>query len=294
MLLNTRISIGYFLGTIKYELLGIALYAITIGILDKAGIFKDETIPLQLTAMLGTAVSLLLAFRTSQSYERWWEGRIIWGAIVNDSRTLIRQVETFYEGPDRAQFIKEFGLRQIHWCYALASTLRKVPLPADCREYVDSLKLNDENIPNALLSVHSERIREALEQKNINQYQQVQLDNSIVNLCNSMGKCERIKNTVFPKSYTTLIRFLIYFLVTVLPFGLDDNHFLIEIFLCIAIPSIFIAIEKTSILMQDPFENLPLDTPMTSISRSIEKNIRQMINEPLRPTPEVEDTYYML
>lgn len=294
MLLNRRISIWYFLNTIKYELLGIAIYAITIGVLDKASMFKDETIPLALTAILGTAVSLLLAFRTSQSYERWWEARIVWGAIVNDSRTLIRQVETFYEGPDRVQFIKDFGLRQIHWCYALGSTLRKVALRDETKRYVDTLNLNDENIPNALLSLHSESIREAYKQKHINAYQQVQIDNSILNLCNSMGRCERIKTTVFPKSYTTLIRFLIYFLITVLPFGIDDNHFLIEIFLCISIPSIFIAIEKTSILMQDPFENLPLDTPMTQISRTIEKNIRQMIGEPMPPPPAVEDTYYVL
>jgi ion channel-forming bestrophin family protein len=70
---------------------------------------------------------------------------------------------------------------------------------------------------------------------------------------------------------------------------------LLEIFLCITIPSIFIAIEKTSILMQDPFENLPLDTPMTTISRTIESNLREMIGEPaLPPAPVNEEAYYVL
>lgn len=294
MLLNKRISIAYFLNQIKYELLAITLYAIVIGMLDKQAFFKDETIPLPLTAIVGTAVSLLLAFRTGQSYERWWEARIVWGAIVNDSRTLIRQVSTFYEGPDRDSFIKEFAQRQIYWCQALTATLRKVRFPEACERYVASLDLRDENVPNALLSIHSEKIRQAFVDGRINQFQQMQIDKSIVELCNSMGRCERIKNTVFPKSYSTLIRFLIYFLITVLPFGIDDNHFLIEIFICISIPAIFIAIEKTSALMQDPFENLPLDTPMTSITRTIEKNLSQMVGEPVSPAPAVEDTYYVL
>jgi len=294
MLLNKRISIKYFLGTIKYDLATIAVYAIAIGYLDNYSFFKDQSIPLALTAVVGTAVSLLLAFRTSQSYDRWWEARIVWGAIVNDSRTLMRQVTTFYDGPDKTAFVKDFGHRQIFWCYALASTLRRTKLPEDCQAYVDSLNLKDENIPNGMLSEHSRMIRQAFIEGNINQFQQIQLDNTIVKLCDAMGKCERIKNTVFPTSYSTLIHFLIYFIVTILPFGIDDNHIVLEVLLCIAIPSVFIAIEKTSILMQDPFENLPLDTPMTAISRTIEKNIKQMIEEPV-PTPApVEDTYFVL
>jgi len=294
MLLNKRISIRYFLGTIKYDLLAITIYAITIGYLDNYSFFGSQPIPLGLTAVVGTAVSLLLAFRTGQAYERWWEARIVWGAIVNDSRTLIRQIQTFYDGPDKTGFVKDFGYRQIYWCYALASTLRKTKLPEDCQRYVDSLNFKDENIPNGMLNVHSRMIRQAFIEGNINQFQQVQLDNTIVKLCDSMGKCERIKNTVFPKSYSTIIHFLIYFIVTILPFGIDDNHIVLEIFLCIAIPSVFIAIEKTSILMQDPFENLPLDTPMTAISRTIEKNIRQMMEEPVVKQEVVEDSYFVL
>jgi putative membrane protein len=294
MLLNKRISIKYFLNTIKYDLLTISVYAIAIGYLDNYSFFRNQTIPLALTGVVGTAVSLLLAFRTSQSYDRWWEARVVWGAIVNDSRTLIRQVETFYDGPDKVGFVKDFGYRQIFWCYALAGTLRKTKLPADCQAYVDSLDLNDDNIPNGMLSVHSRMIRQAFIEGNINQFQQIQLDATVIKLCDAMGKCERIKSTVFPTSYSTLIHFLIYFLVTVLPFGIDDNHIVLEVFLCIAIPSVFIAIEKTSILMQDPFENLPLDTPMTAISRTIEKNIMQMIEEPVATPVATEDTYFIL
>ena len=68
------------------------MFAVAIGILDLLPAFQKISLPLTIPALVGTAVSLLLAFRISQSYERWWEARMIWGAIVNDSRTFIRQI----------------------------------------------------------------------------------------------------------------------------------------------------------------------------------------------------------
>ncbi len=88
MLLNKKISIWYFIDQIKSQILLIVILAVGIGLLDLHPIFKKISIPLSIPAILGTAVSLLLAFRTAQSYERWWEARTVWGAIVNDSRSL--------------------------------------------------------------------------------------------------------------------------------------------------------------------------------------------------------------
>lgn len=294
MLLNRNISIGYFVNTIKYDIIAIAIYAIVIGFLDNYSILSAISVPLGLTSIVGTSVALLLAFRTSQSYERWWEARTIWGAIVNDSRTLIRQVQSFYVADDAKDTIKEFAYRQIYWCQALTHALRKTEPSRECKQYIEQHRIKDNNIPNALLSKHSEQIRNAFLEKRINEFQQIQLDATIVNLCNAMGRCERIKNTVFPKSYSTLIHFLIYFFVTILPFGLSDDFIFLEIFLCISIPVIFIAIEKTSILMQDPFENLPLDTPMTALSRTIEINIKQMIGDNSLPEIPDEKKYFVM
>lgn len=294
MLLNKNISIGYFINTIKYDIIAISLYAVVIGFMDNYSVLSNISIPLGLTSVVGTSVALLLAFRTSQSYERWWEARIVWGAIVNDSRTLVRQVQSFYAGDDAHEFVKEFAYRQIYWCQALTHALRKTEFSEECKMYIEKTLIKDNNIPNALLSKHSDQLRKAYQEKKINEFQQIQIDTTIVNLCNSMGRCERIKNTVFPKSYSTLIHFLIYFFVTILPFGLSDDFISLEIFLCISVPMIFIAIEKTSILMQDPFENLPLDTPMTALSRTIEINIKQMIGDNSLPEIPDEKKYFVM
>ena len=97
MLLNKRISIVNFIKTIKFDIVFIASYAVAVGILDQYGFLSKISIPIGVTAVFGTAVALLLGFRTNQAYERWWEARIIWGAIVNDSRTLVRQCVSFFK-----------------------------------------------------------------------------------------------------------------------------------------------------------------------------------------------------
>jgi putative membrane protein len=294
MLLNKRISILDFINIIWADLIVISFYAIAVGLADETDLVKGVTVPIPITSALGTAVVLLLAFRTNQSYERWWEARVIWGAIVNDSRTLIRQFQSFRskDAPDAA--LKDLTERQIVWCYALGESLRKLPFSDKVSTYLQSHQVEMDNIPNALLSLHSQQIREAYEDQHINSYQQVQLDTTVARLTDAMGKCERIKNTVFPKSYSLLIHFVIYVFATLLPFGLNNEKLVVEIGLTIVIPAVFISIERTSILMQDPFENRPLDTPMTALAETIEMNLRQMTGDK-RPFKKTEpDSYYQL
>ncbi|PTB88875.1 hypothetical protein C9994_17615, partial [Marivirga lumbricoides] len=121
MLLNKRISILDFIKTIKVDIVLISSYAVVVGIFDQYGFLDKISVPIGVTAVFGTAVALLLGFRTNQSYERWWEARIIWGAIVNDSRTLVRQCVSFFERSNDSYeaLVGEMANRQIIWCYAL-------------------------------------------------------------------------------------------------------------------------------------------------------------------------------
>lgn len=290
MLLNKRISIGYFLRQIRSQIILIILFAFAMGYLDDSSIFDSVSIPLSIPALLGTAVSLLLAFRIAQSYDRWWEARIVWGAIVNDSRSLIRVVKQFLPGePDET---KSFAERQIIWVYALGESLRKLPFSERVEVYLQQHQITANNIPNALLDEHSSHIHRIAEKTNISDFKEIQLNDIVIKLCDSMGKCERLKNTVFPKSYSILLHTLIYVFAFLLPFGLHDTQLTVEIAATIVIPVIFIAIEKTAIIMQDPFENTPVDTPMTSIAQTIEINILQMTGATEVPVKAENVTYY--
>lgn len=290
MLLNKKISVWYFIREIKSQILFIGIFAVVIGLLDMLPWFQKISLPLNIPALLGTAVSLLLAFRTSQSYERWWEARTVWGAIVNDSRTLVRLVNQFL--PEGDKNIRAIAERQIIWTYALGESLRKLPFSDKVQKYLDENKISAVNIPNALLDAHSKQFKEIAASKGLTDFQQMQLNDMVTRLCDSMGKCERLKNTVFPRSYSVLVHILIYVFAAILPFGLDDSQLTVEIMITFLVPIVFITIEKTSIIMQDPFENGPVDTPVTSLAQTIEINIRQMIGEQNVPLKKENTSYY--
>ena len=295
MLINKRISVLYFLRLIKWDILAIGIYSIAAGMLDHYPPLNDLTIPLSVSAVVGTILSLLLAFRTSQSYERWWEARVVWGAIVNDSRTLIRQIIQFLPAePTSLPYIKDFTNRQIIWCYALSESLRRLPSSQKVKQYLNEDSLESNNIPNYLLNQHAHTLSTLSTRFNLDANKQVQIDSTLVRLCDSMGKCERIENTIFPRSYSELIHFLIYVFMSILPFGLEVAP-TIEIFLTFLVPILFIAIERTAIIMQDPFENKPTDTPMTTLSKTIETNLLEMIAEkPEAGRNEGGSTYYIM
>lgn len=296
MLLNKRISVLFFVKLIRIDLILIIVYTILTSMIRHFSSLHSLSIPLSLAALLGTLISLLLAFRISQSYERWWEARIVWGSIVNDSRTLIRQLKQFLSKNDPSSEIhlKSFSERQVIWVNALGETLRRQNFSNRVQQYISKHNLIGSNIPNLLLEKHAEELAELSAKFQLNENKQIQIDKTIVRLTESMGKCERIKNTIFPRSYTILVQFIIYVFITIFPFGLSEVGEIVEAILSILIPLLFVAIEKTALIMQDPFENRPTDTPMTNLAQVIERNIYEVIGE----VPPIHEnsisTYYVL
>ncbi|HJU45958.1 MAG TPA: bestrophin family ion channel [Chitinophagaceae bacterium] len=287
MLLKENIPFRYIYGKIKTEVLFITLYAVTIVVLYNNFHFTRISIPLAVPAILGTVISLLLGFRSNQAYDRWWEARHIWGGIVNDSRTLARQVLCFteveYTG-DAIQHMRErFIKRQMAWCNSLGKHLRRLNTREGLDKYISRREqefvANYSNVPVALLELHARDLNMALEMGWLNQYQQVELDRTLSRLCDAMGKCERIKNTVFPVTYSQYIHFSLLLFIGMLPFGVIEYFGIMEIPVVVAIASCFLLIEKMAIHLQDPFENKPTDTPVTTIARSIEKDLRQMLRD---------------
>ncbi|MGK4566977.1 bestrophin family protein [Flavobacterium sp. 3HN19-14] len=277
----------YVLGKIRTELILLTVYAVSFSVLHYFYGSLALEIPIAIPTIVGTVISLLLAFKSNQAYDRWWEARIVWGGIVNDSRSLLRQIISFYKDPDfsdEANNFKEgFAKRQAAWCYSLAQSLRgKDPIKP-----VKSL-LNDEelqfvkrykHVPNAILMLHAKALTRATEKGKLNTFQQVEIDNTLTRLCDSMGKCERIKNTIFPTTYSMYIRFTLCLFIILLPFGVVQHLGWLQIPVIVTLGAAFFLIEKMAIHLQDPFESRPTDTPMTAISNNIENNLLQMVNE---------------
>lgn len=287
MLLKKRIPMKYVLGKIKIELALVVAYTVGFELIHHFYHAVSINIPIAVPTIIGTIISLLLAFKSNQAYDRWWEARIVWGGIVNDSRTLMRQIIAFYKDPDFSveanDFKERFARRQSAWCYALAQSLRgKDPIKA-ISGLLDEHDLrflkNHKHVPNAILMLHAKDLRKAKDEGRLNTYQQVEIDNTLTRLCDGMGKCERIKNTIFPTTYSMYIRFTLCLFILLLPFGLTDYLGWMQIPVVATIGAACFLIEKMAIHLQDPFENRPTDTPMLTISGNIEQNLMQMVHE---------------
>lgn len=320
MLLEKRVPFLYLFGQIKYDLLFVLIMAVCTYSLKR--VFGDQVpkIPVSLPAFLGTAISLLLSFKLSQSYDRWWEARKIWGSIVNDSRTLVLQILSFTRSSERSHNtsnqatsgegalqsqLRIISYRQIGWAYSLSRSLRRQdPLAFDRPGNPTGNFISDkdrasvsqqQNKPFALLFLQSQDIASLCQQDYINSYQQVQLDLTITRLVASMGKAERIKSTVFPVTYRQILRGFIYIFLLIMSMALLELNSIWELPLDLIISLPFFMIEKTARYMQDPFENKPTDTAMTTIAATIETNIKQLWNDEQLPVnQDLQDKYYIL
>jgi putative membrane protein len=299
MLLNKPIPFTFIFRKIRREALLIFLFANVVVLAKHFFQLRYLTIPIAIPTLLGTCISLLLAFRTNQSYDRWWEARIVWGAIVNDSRSFIRQLQMFLPvTPNRQTVIHSFVQRQCAWCFVLGDSLRGQEVAGRLLEFLSSTTaaqiLKADNRPNALMVDHGLAIRQLYETGQLSDYQMVQLSTTLNSLTDSMGRCERIKNTPFPRTYTYNMRVFIYLFAAILPFCFEADLFYLDVPLVTLISCAFLLLEKSAIQLQDPFENNPTDTPVTTIARNIEINLKTMTHFEDVPEKLLPYDYYSL
>lgn len=296
MLLNKTPPIKDLFNKVKRELLYVSVTALLVFFLTNLFKHVIPDMPLPIPAFLGTAISVVLSFKLSQSYERWWEARKIWGSIVNDSRNFVLQLQTFLHDAE-PETVKRMAFRQIAWCYSLGQTLRGLDPIANLDKYLSQADIN-------LLSQHSNKPLGILQQNVAELYKLrasgalelfslVQLNNTVVNLTNSMGMAERIKSTVFPVTYRIFLHSIIYIFVITLSISLRNIAGYFEIQLLLIISIFFFLLERTATHLQDPFNNKPTDTAMTAIATTIEINIKQLLCEKDVPQPLQPNGFYL-
>lgn len=298
MLVDKRVPIRYILRMVRFEMLIVIILATVIYFI--AGYIDPyiPEMPLTIATFLGTAISVLLSFKMSQSYDRWWEARKIWGAIVNDSRSFVLQLQAFLKKDELKPNIRVMAYRQVAWCYCLGQSLRGLPPIDGCSEFVsegDIKRIRDfKNKPLALLQLHVLDLKKLRMENELTDFESVQLNNTCVRFSDSMGAAERINNTVFPTIYRMFLHFIIYLFVAILSIALQDIGLVYEIPLLLLISFVFFTLEKTAYYLQDPFRNRPSDVSVTAIARTIEINIRQLLDEEELPAPVTKDEFYIM
>ena len=271
----------------------ILIYVLVICALDVQFHLETFNFPVTIVAILGTVIGLILAFRTNSSYDRWWEARKLWGAIVNDSRSWVRQLIEFSKTTDDESepnlAVRRLAFRQIAWCYALGRNLRDQDPTTDLPTLIDDAEISSlqssRNLPNDILLKQGIELSHLYKQKHLELFQFVELERTLSRLTNSMGGCERIKKTTFPATYSQVVRVLVYVFVFLLPFGLVNVPAVGLVTTSLLLSFAFLMIDKISTYLQDPLNNQPSDTPVISLSRTIEINIKQMLGEQEIPPP---------
>jgi putative membrane protein len=199
MLLDKRIPVVYILRKIWLQSIFVCIVGfIVFGFKYQ---FNDllPLMPIQIPAFLGTAISVILSFKLSQSYDRWWEARKVWGSIVNDSRNLVLQLQSFISNDGD---IRKIALRQIAWCFSLGQSLRGLDPVEGLDRHVEADELGKisahNNKPLAIMQLNALHLSSIRQRGDLDSYSHAHINSTIISLTNSMGMAERIKSTVFP------------------------------------------------------------------------------------------------
>jgi putative membrane protein len=242
--------------------------------------------------LIGLPLGIFLGFRNGSSYDRFWEGRKLWGALVNTSRTLTRQILTIMRGPDGDAEVEAFQRDTVRTLVAYVHSLRlhlrgQSPWselePIVGPEIVARLK-DEENVPFALVQILAERFAEARRRGWIHDLHVGIFDASLTNLMDIQGGCERIKATPIPFSYTVLMHRIVAIYCLLLPFGLFDTVKWMTPVVVAFVSYAFFGLDAIGEEVEDPFGMDVNDLPLTAISRTIEINLRRRIGDP-RPEP---------
>jgi ion channel-forming bestrophin family protein len=249
-------------------------------------IFKHK-VPLNATpfTLVGVALALFLGFRNSSAYDRWWEGRKLWGALVNTMRTLTRQGLTMTgEARDNRVFLDML----VAFTYAMRDQLRgdvfarsAELLPPTLAAEVDRARYKPFIILRAMGEWVSARQREGA----VGEITMTAIDRNLVELSNILGGCERIASTPVPFGYSVMIHRVVYFYCALLPFGLVDAIEWMTPAVSLVMAYSFIALDSLAAELEMPFGRDDNDLALDAISRNIELSIREMSGEPLEKTP---------
>lgn len=228
--------------------------------------------------LLGFVLSMLLVFRTNTAYDRWWEGRKLWGALVNNSRSLAIKIKAFLPEDKHVHsfFAKSISLYASMLSKHLQSEKTRLSLDEKEHPELDSIDHN-RHIPNQVTTIIVKHITKLYTDKKITGDQLIILNTEMQTLTDVCGACERIKNTPIPYSYSTFLKKFIFFYIMTLPFGFvfSLGYYVIPVvaFIFYVLTSLELIAEE----IEDPFGKDSNDLPIDKIAEKIKGNVEEIL-----------------
>ncbi len=336
MLTKKRYSVKNLAVWTRWETLVFVIYAAVITTLYAVLDFTFLNLPWTPIALVGTAVAFVVGFQNNAAYGRIWEARIIWGGIVNTSRTWGMKIQDMVSDehskvPVDSEFIstqkRHLIYRHIAWMTSLRHAMRQpkpwevslqertnkewehlihipermISLEDDLEPYLSADEkayiFKKGNKATALLFLQSKHIRELKDKHLIWEFSFLELENLLQEMFTLQGQSERIKNFPYPRQFATLSNLFVKIFILLLPFGIIPefskigiemlykfpivgNYFVwLAIPFCVIVSWVFHTMERIGRVGENPFEGTANDVPISTISRGIEIDLRQMLDE---------------
>jgi ion channel-forming bestrophin family protein len=224
--------------------------------------------------MLGFVISLLLAYRTNTAYDRWWEGRKLWGSLVNNSRNLAIKLAAMLKNNDDKYFFKRVipGYASV-----LSKHLNNEEVSLTLFENLDLEIEHTNHKPNQISKMLFQKVNELYEKREITGEQLIILNSELQSFTDVCGACERIKNTPIPYSYNVFIKKFIFFYIMTLPFGYAFSLGFYAIPVVVFIFYVLASLELIAEEIEDPFGSDENDLPTSKIASNIKKHVEEIL-----------------
>ena len=285
MIVSRVPRIGHAFREIAVPLLVLSLWDIIVTILYFKLTPHIRPIELQFS-LFGSALALFIGVSVNAAYGRWWEARGLWGLMINASRNVARQALTFCDEtvPNaRVGLGREMARAQIAYVNVLRAALRGQPVPSEAKTYLApewaaSLETMV-NKQNAILTDIGRLAAEAHRLGMLDPYARVRIDTTLVDIANSQGGMERIKNTPLPSQYRFFPSFFAKIFCIILPFAVVQDLGIYTPVGSALVGLMFLMAIEIGLDLMDPFADSIYDVPMTSMCRTVEIDLLQMMGE---------------
>jgi putative membrane protein len=241
---------------------------------------SDFKTTISMHSLLGIVLGLFLVFRTNTAYDRWWEGRKLWGSMVNNTRNFALKLNAFLEDDD-LENRQWFSDMIPHFVVSVKEHLRKGENAANWVS-IDPVLLKDlegaKHIPNRLSSLIYQRVNLLYKKGVFTGDQLLLLDREMKEFSEILGACERIKNTPIPYSYTMYFKQFIFLYVITLPFAFVTTSGFITIPIVVIITFVLLSVELIAEEIEDPFGKDVTDLPTDELSAKIKENVLEILD----------------
>jgi putative membrane protein len=247
--------------------------------------------------LLGVSMAIFLGFRNSASYDRFWEGRRLWGSLVIVCRSLVRQAGSLVALADDDPRMAELLSLLTAFSYALLHHLRHSDPRTDLARTLPPQRadaLGGQRWPPALLLVWlGQWLQARRREERCGEIAAVAVDENLGHLSEVLGGCERLASTPLPYPYSVMIHRAVYIYCFLLPFALVDIVGWMTPVLSVFTAYTFMALEALAAELADPFGTSPHALPLRELCRTVEDTLREMTGRPAQPAEAAVDFVHL-